>query len=64
MCKKITSYFSKHPVYNSGIHVLIGAGIGILITYPFVQTHPLRWGIALLVIGLLGFFYPLIVSKK
>lgn len=63
MYKKIVSYLERHPVYNSSIHVIIGAGIGILITYPFVQTHPVRWGVALLVIGLLGHLYPLFIKK-
>lgn len=63
MYKKITSYLEKRPIYNSSIHIIIGVGIGILITYPFVQTHPVRWGAALLVIGILGHLYPLTIKK-
>lgn len=61
--KKLSKYFSQHPYYNSATHVLIGIGIGILITYPLVTTHPLRWGLGFLVLGLLGHLYPLIAEK-
>lgn len=39
--------------------VLVGMGIGILITYPLVVTHPVRWGVGLIVLGLLAHLYPL-----
>lgn len=61
--KKITAYLGKHPVYNSFIHLLIGIGIGALLAYPFFGTHPLRWGLGLIVLGLLGHLYPLILKK-
>ncbi len=57
--KKITKYFQQHVYYNSGVHMLAGIGIGILITYPLVGSHPLRWGITLLLISLVAHFYPL-----
>lgn len=63
MYKKLSSYFSKHIIFSSSVHVLIGLGLGILITYPFIGSHPLRWGTAILVIGLLGHLYPLMVKK-
>lgn len=57
--KKITAYFKKFPSYNSLVHVIIGLGLGVLITYPLVGSHPVRWGLGLLVIGLAGHLYPL-----
>lgn len=63
MCKKIKDYFKKYPLYNSSVHVLIGMGIGILITYPFVGSHPVRWGLSVLVVGLVGHLYPLYAKK-
>jgi len=63
MYKKALKYFSLHPYYNSVVHVLIGLGLGILITYPLVGEHPVRWGIALVALGLLGHLYPLMAKK-
>ncbi|OGE36913.1 hypothetical protein A3B45_02900 [Candidatus Daviesbacteria bacterium RIFCSPLOWO2_01_FULL_39_12] len=61
--KEIEKYFSNHVRYNSTIHVLAGIGIGILITYPLIGAHPVRWGLAFLVLGILGHLYPLMVKK-
>ena len=63
MSKKIQKYFEKHIFFNSGVHLLIGAGIGVLVTYPMIGAHPVRWGILLLALGLLGHAYPLMVKK-
>ena len=57
--KKITAYFKKFPSYNSLVHIIIGLGLGVLITYPLVGSHPVRWGLLLLVVGLAGHLYPL-----
>lgn len=51
---KMEKYFSKHVYYGQAIHLVIGIGIGILITYPLVGEHPVRWGLALIALGLLG----------
>jgi len=64
MLKKIASYFKKYPEYNALIHALGGIGVGILITYPFVGEHPLRWGIGFLLVALLGHLYPLTLRGK
>lgn len=61
--KVIKKYFKEHPTYNGFVHILIGIGIGALITYPYFGTHPLRWGVALIVLGLLGHLYPLAIKK-
>lgn len=63
MFRKTNGYFKNHVLFNSTVHVLIGIGIGILFTYPFVGIHPLRWGLGFLVVGLLGHAYPLIAEK-
>lgn len=52
--KKLEKYFSKHVFFNSASHVLAGVGIGILVTYPIIGAHPMRWGVAFLVAGLFG----------
>ncbi|OGG15897.1 hypothetical protein A3D78_06975 [Candidatus Gottesmanbacteria bacterium RIFCSPHIGHO2_02_FULL_39_14] len=61
--KKIRQYFSDHPDYNSAVHLIAGVGIGILLTYPLVGQHPIRWSVVLLVVALLGHLYPLAVKK-
>lgn len=61
--KKCNSYFKKHVNYNSLTHVLIGMGLGILVTYPFVGVHPVRWGVGFLVVGVLAHLYPLIAKS-
>ncbi|MDO9027337.1 MAG: hypothetical protein Q7U68_00515 [Candidatus Roizmanbacteria bacterium] len=63
MYKKIMDYFKKHPSYNGAVHVITGMGIGILITYPLVGAHPVRWGVVLLLLGILGHLYPLTIKK-
>ena len=61
--KEIEKYFASHVRYNSAIHVLAGIGIGILITYPLIGAHPIRWGLAFLGLGVLGHLYPLIQKR-
>ncbi len=56
--KRAEKYFSKHFYMNALIHTAIGIGIGILVTYPLVGEHPVRWGVALIVVGVLGHFLP------
>ncbi len=58
--KKIDQYLKNHSWYNATIHVVAGVGIGILITYPFIGAHPVRWGVILLTVGILGHLYPLL----
>ncbi|MCL5434858.1 MAG: hypothetical protein M1405_00515 [Patescibacteria group bacterium] len=63
MYKKIEKYFSKHVYVNSFAHLLIGVGVGILITNSFVNPHPLRYGLALVAIGVLIHFYAYFQEK-
>lgn len=60
---KIMKFFKTHPMYNSFIHLLSGVGLGILITYPLIGPHPIRWAIVFLTISILGHLYPLVVGK-
>jgi hypothetical protein len=55
--KKAVAYLKKHPVYSSTVHAIGGIGIGILIASPVAGIHPVRWGIALLIVSLLGHAY-------
>ena len=63
MYKKILGYFRQHVCYNSVVHVLAGIGVGILITYPIVGSHPLRYAAAFLGVALVGHLYPLFAEK-
>ncbi len=58
--KKGEGFMKKHPAYNAIVHALGGMAIGILITYPFVGPHPLRWALILSAIALLGHIYAFI----
>jgi F0F1-type ATP synthase assembly protein I len=51
--KKIEKYFSKHIYQNYLAGLIVGAGIGALITNSFINPHPVRYGIVLIVVGLL-----------
>lgn len=64
MLETTEKYFKNHPAFNAFVHVLGGIGIGILITYPLIGTHPVRWGIILLALSVLGHLYPTILKKK
>lgn len=61
--RDIEKYFSKHVHYNAIVHAIGGIGIGILIARPFAGVHPMRWGVALLVVALLGHLKPLLMKK-
>ena len=59
MYNKAMKYMAGHPMYNGIIHALGGIGVGVLITYPYID-HPLRVGGGLLLLAVLGHLYPLI----
>lgn len=63
MFKQVNRYFTKHVHYNSAVHIIGGVGIGILIARPYI-AHPLRWGLGLLAISILGHLYPLLAKKS
>ena len=64
MYKQVSAYFSKHPTYNGITHLLIGVGLGVLLTYPFFGVHPVRWGVGLIALGFLAHLYPLTLKKS
>ena len=47
-------YYTKHPMYADTIHVLGGIGFGIILARPLAGEHPVRWGVAFLVLSLAG----------
>jgi len=55
--KKISRYFSKHVFVNSFVHIVIGAGLGVLLTHGIFDPHPVRFGIIFLVLGVVGYIY-------
>jgi hypothetical protein len=55
--KKIEKYFSKHVYLNSLGHLIGGVGIGALLTNSFLNPHPVRYGIALIVVAVLFHVY-------
>lgn len=57
MQKDIENYFKKHPTYNSLVHSIGGMGVGILIGWPLASQHPVRWGITLIALSILGHLY-------
>ncbi len=61
--KQVDSYFKKNPYYSAVVHVVVGVGIGILMTYPVVGSHPMRWGLVFLGLGLAGHLYPVMKGK-
>ncbi len=63
MCDKVMKYFSKHVMFASVVHVIGGIGIGIILARPIALEHPVRWGLALLGIAVIGHIYPLMQKK-
>jgi len=62
MYKKITKYLKDHPNYNAFVHMFAGIAVGIMMTYPYVGEHPVRWAVGFLVLATLGHLYPLIAK--
>ena len=54
MFKRMEKYYAKHMQANAGVHAILGLGMGILITHPLVDPHPVRWGILIVALGLLA----------
>ncbi len=64
MLKTIENYFKSHVTFNAAVHMLAGVGLGILVTYPLVGAHPMRWGWLFLGLGIAGHLYPLLINKR
>jgi len=54
-CAKCKKYMTQHPHYSAVVNVLLGMGLGVLLTYPIVQEHPLRWAAAFIILAVLGY---------
>lgn len=52
--KKIEKYLSKNTEFNSALHLIGGIGIGIIITYPLIGIHPVRWGLIFIGVAVIG----------
>lgn len=55
--KKAILFFKKHMLYTSIVHAIGGVGVGILISHPFAGVHPVRWGVGLIIVAILGHLY-------
>lgn len=62
--KKLNKNVQSGINYQMAAHVLLGVGLGILLTYPIVGAHPLRWGIGLLALGVIAYLYPSLAKGK
>jgi len=49
---------------NSFVNILIGFGLGILLSRPLALDHPVRWGVGILAAGLIGYAYCVYLSKQ
>lgn len=55
--KKAINFMKKHPIYSSSVHAIGGIGVGILIASPVAGAHPVRWGLAFIVVAIAGHIY-------
>lgn len=61
--KKIEKYFAKHALVGSLSNLAIGFGLGALLTHGFLDPHPVRYGLMIAGVGVLGYLYAYF-SKK
>lgn len=54
MWNKNKKYYAKNPSYNAVVHIIFGVGLGFLLTNPLAATHPVRWGVTLLAVSVMG----------
>ena len=55
--KKAVKYMKDNPVYHASVHSIGGIGVGILVAGPLAGVHPVRWGVAFVVVAVLGHLY-------
>ena len=51
--KKMETFFKRHAAWNAVAHFMIGIGVGFLLSHPTGGIHPVRWGIAFVIVGTL-----------
>jgi hypothetical protein len=56
-------YFKKHPAFTASVHFVGGVGLGVLIARPVFAAHPIRWGVILVGLAVLGHIYAWFASK-
>jgi hypothetical protein len=62
--KKAEKYFSKHVYINSLTHFAAGLGIGALLTHTLFDPHPVRIGLILIALAVLGHLYAYVKGSK
>ncbi len=50
--RSVEKYFSKHVMANSAAHLFLGVGLGLLAARPLAATHPVRWALVFIAVGL------------
>lgn len=55
--KNIERFFTKNVYYNALSNLVLGLGIGALITNSIINPHPLRYGLVIVLIALLLYAY-------
>jgi hypothetical protein len=63
MIKKTMKYMEKYPMYNSLVHAVGGIGVGVLIARDVAGEHPVRFGLVLITLALLGHLYPMTLKR-
>lgn len=55
--RRAMQFFKNNPNYNAMIHIVAGIGIGFLLAYPIAGIHPVRWGLSLIGLSLVGHWW-------
>lgn len=55
--KRMIKYFSKHQQFADVVHAVGGVGLGIILARPLAGEHPVRWGLAFLLLALIGHWW-------
>ena len=61
--KRVEKYFSRHVMANSAAHLFLGVGLGLLAARPLAATHPVRWALVFIAIGI-GIHFMAMTEKK
>lgn len=62
--KRVHDYFSENIWYTKLVYMIGGIGVGIIISGPFAGVHPVRWGLAFILLAALLHLYPLLSKRK